>query len=317
MPDDPHLAVDLVEYFPTQLRDKHAKAIAKHRLRREIVATAITNTLVNRAGETFVTQFMEKTGKSAAEITRAFLIGSQVFALGELWDAVEALDNKVSAQVQTALHHEIHHLLDWVTLWFLRNGAAGLDLSEHVGRYKDGIQTLSQSLDSVLPSHYVGDRKVRSRPYIDKGVPEALAFRIAGLVNLFSGCDIVSLANRRGLPVERVAKLYFAVGTRFGLGRLRAAAEGIDLESHWQRLAVEALIEEIYGHQLNLSNQVLDAADRKMGPRAAIDSWSDHNGAAVEQTEHLLGELRSTAITDISMIAVASRQLRALTATGA
>ena len=317
LPDDPHLAVDLVEYFPTQLHDKHAKAVAKHRLRREIVATAATNTLVNRAGETFVTQFMEKTGKSAPEITRAFLIGSQVFALRELWDAVEALDNKVPAQIQTALHHDIHHLLDWVTLWFLLNGADRLDLGDHVSRFKDGIRTLSQSLDSILPPHYVGDRKVRGRPYVDKGVPEALALRIAGLVNLFSGCDIVSLANRRRLPVARVAKLYFAVGTRFGLGRLRAAAEGIDLESHWQRLAVEALIEEIYGHQLKLSSQVLDLADGKMGPGAAIERWSEQNSAAVEQTEHLLGELRSTAITDVSMVAVASRQLRALTATGA
>jgi glutamate dehydrogenase len=211
------------------------------------------------------------------------------------------------------MHRDIHHLLDWVTLWFLRNGEAGLDLGGHVGRFRDGIQSLSQALEGVLPPHYLADRKVRAQPYVDQGVPEALAFRIAGLVNLFSGCDIVSLATRRGLAVPRVAKLYFAVGTRFGLGRLRAAAEGIDLETHWQRLAVEALIEEIYGHQLALSGQVLDVADGKLGPRAAIDGWSQRNGAAVEQTEHLLGELRSTAITDISMVAVASRQLRALT----
>jgi glutamate dehydrogenase len=107
--------------------------------------------------------------------------------------------------------------------------------------------------------------------------------------------------------------LVVGVGTRFGLGRLRGAAESIDLETHWQRLAVEALIEEIYGHQLTLSSQVLDLADVKLGPRAAIDRWSEHNVAAVDQTEHLLGELRSTAITDVSMVAVASRQLRALT----
>ncbi|MCH8991315.1 MAG: NAD-glutamate dehydrogenase [Acidobacteria bacterium] len=139
-----------------------------------------------------------------------------------------------------------------------------------------------------------------------------LALRIAGLVNLFSGCDIVRLARRRKLPVPQVAKLYFAVGTRFRLGRLRAASGGLESETHWQKLAVAALIEEIYGHQLALTNQVLDFSDGATAPAQAIDAWIDKNHAAVERTEQLLSELRSIAVTDISMVAVASRQLRAL-----
>jgi glutamate dehydrogenase len=312
LPDDAQLAEDLVTYFPRPVQDKLKTRIARHRLRREIIATRVTNSMINRVGGTFVTEFMEKTGMAAPDIARAYTISRQVFAFRELWEAIASLDTKVPAAAQTAMTLDINHLIEWTTLWFLRHGERRLDIGGHVSKYKEGIATLAACLDEVLPSHYLDDLRTRGRPYLDQDVPEELALRIAGLVNLFSGCDIVRLARRRKLPVPHVAKLYFAVGTRFRLGRLRAASEGLESETHWQKLAVAALIEEIYGHQLALTNQVLDFSDGATAPAQAIDAWVDKNHAAVERTEQLLSELRSIAVTDISMVAVASRQLRAL-----
>ncbi len=312
MPDDAQLAEDLVTYFPRPVHDRLKTGIARHRLRREIIATRVTNSMINRVGGTFVTEFMEKTGMAAPDIARAYTISRQVFAFRGLWEAIASLDTKVPAAVQTTMTLDINHLIEWTTLWFLRHGERRLDIGGHVARYKEGIATLAESLDKVLPPHYLDDLRTRGKPYLDQGVPEDLALRIAGLVNLFSGCDIVRLARRRKLPVPQVAKLYFAVGTRFRLGRLRAASGGLESETHWQKLAVAALIEEIYGHQLALTNQVLDFSDGATAPAQAIDAWIDKNHAAVERTEQLLSELRSIAVTDISMVAVASRQLRAL-----
>ena len=79
MPDDPYLLDDLIDYFPTPLRKKYAPGIANHRLRREIIATRATNSLIDRAGGTFVSKFVEKTGLGADAITRAYIIARQVF----------------------------------------------------------------------------------------------------------------------------------------------------------------------------------------------------------------------------------------------
>ena len=57
VPDDPYLVGDLARYFPELIREKFAEHIARHRLRREIVATYVTNSLVNRVGATFCAQF--------------------------------------------------------------------------------------------------------------------------------------------------------------------------------------------------------------------------------------------------------------------
>jgi len=210
---------------------------------------------------------------------------------------------------------DTNHLIEWVTLWFLRNGKRGLDLGQHVDEFSKGIAKLADGLKSVLPKHYLTDMKKRAQPYISQGVPEALALRVGNLVNLYSGCDIVRLANRRRLTVEHVARMYFAIGTHFHLGRLRAAAEHLDSDSHWQQLAVAALIEEVYGHQLALANHVLDFAGSNRDCDKAITGWIRKNQDAVAPTEQLLSELWTTEIDDISMIAVASRSLRAMTDT--
>jgi len=316
MPDDPYLKDDLINYFPTPLRKKYVAEINKHRLRREIIATRITNALVDRVGDTFISSFVEKTGLAAAAIARAYTITVEIFQLTTLWAAIEALDNKVPSTIQIAMRTDINHLIEWVVLWLLRNGKPGLDLTAHISELKDGIADLGEGIDKALPAHYLSDAHKRAKPYVDKGVPDALALRISGLVNLNSGCDIVRLAALRKLSVIDVAKTYFAVGTRFKLGRLRAATDTMDAENHWAQLAIAALVEEIYAHQLALTNRVIDHSGTKIDARTGVENWISANATAVAPTEQLLSELWSTEVNDLSMIAVASRQIRTMTDIG-
>ncbi|MCR4379107.1 MAG: NAD-glutamate dehydrogenase [Rhodospirillales bacterium] len=312
LPDDAFLTNDLTRYFPTPLQKTYGAGILQHRLRREIVATRVTNSLINRVGGTFVTRIMEKTGMKSHEIARAYIVARECFEVRALWAAIEALDAKVSATVQTAMLMDINRLLEQATMWFLRNGQQPLALTETVERFKAGVTQLAAGLSGALPEHYVGDLATRAAHYIDQGVPEDLAIAIAGLVNLVAATDIVTLAERRKLDPTAVAKLYFAVGSRFHLGRLRAACEALDGHSHWQKLAVSALIEELFGHQMRLTENVLVASTSIADPGRAIEQWVRASQASVERAEQLLGELWGGDIGDIAMIAVASRTLKSL-----
>ena len=313
LPDDPFLLDEIVQYFPSDLRVKYLPEMKTHRLKREIIATRVTNSMVNRVGDTFVTEFMEKTGRQPAEIARAYTIAREVLRARTLWAEIEALDNKVPTRAQTSMLADLNRLLEWVTLWFLRNGKKGLDIGAHVNEFGAGMAELADHISAVVPRHYIDDMKGRAKPYLDDGVPTALAHKVAHLVNLYSACDIVGLANRRKMNVREVAKVYFALGTRFRLGRLRAAASNLESEDHWQQLAVAALVEEVYSHQLALASNALDhLAKAGKDVDKAIAAWVQRNQTAVDQTEVLLNELWATEVNDLSMVAVASRQLRAL-----
>ena len=50
VPDDPYLARELVRYFPAAIQERFPEAIEAHRLRREIIATVLSNSLINRGG---------------------------------------------------------------------------------------------------------------------------------------------------------------------------------------------------------------------------------------------------------------------------
>ncbi len=316
LPDDAYLFDDLVTYFPGPLRSKYTKEIGQHRLRREIIATRATNSLVDRAGDTFVLEFMEETGLAAPAIARAFVIARDAFKLRDMWADIEALDNKVASDIQMDMLADINHLLEWVVLWFLRNGDSGLALGPNIETYQAGVLELMHGVNQALPAHYVTDAANRASAYTDNGVPPALAARVVGLVNLYSACDVVRLAARRKVGVIDVGRVYFMVGSRFRLGRLRAAAEKMESDSHWQQLAIAALIEEIYAHQLALTNRVIDHAGVKGDAGKAVQGWIDANPSLVAPTEQLLNELWATEVNDLSMIAVASRQFRAMIEAG-
>jgi len=311
LPDDRHLAEDVVRYFPSPLQRKFKNRIDGHRLRRELIATSITNSLVNRVGGTFVTEIAEKTGMSAVEIARAYIISRDVFQVREAWERIEALDNQVPAALQTTLQRETQRLIERGTLWFLRNGGSPLDITVNISAFGASVAALAGKIDTVLTEDINSRILHRVGRYRDDGVPEELASRIAYMIVLPSACDIVRIAAARGVAAEEVAKLYFAVGDHLGFGWLRYQAEKLAAGSYWQKLALAAVVEEFYAHQRDVTLRVLDAAGKTTD--GAIEAWSVTCRPAVDRSRALLGELEAASAVDLSMLTVASRQLGALT----
>ncbi|MGI9413572.1 MAG: NAD-glutamate dehydrogenase, partial [Hyphomicrobiales bacterium] len=72
VPDDPYLESDLMRYFPTRLQDKYPDEIRGHRLRREIIATMLANSMINRGGASFINRIIDETGADEAAIATAY-----------------------------------------------------------------------------------------------------------------------------------------------------------------------------------------------------------------------------------------------------
>jgi glutamate dehydrogenase len=63
----------LDEYFPMRLRDGFADHFGEHTLKREIIATAAVNHLINKAGITFLSHVMAATRSGIGETVTAYL----------------------------------------------------------------------------------------------------------------------------------------------------------------------------------------------------------------------------------------------------
>ena len=68
VPDDAYLVEELRRYFPKAVQDKYPDAIEGHRLRREIVATQLSNAVINRGGPGVVTRLAARTGRTEHQV---------------------------------------------------------------------------------------------------------------------------------------------------------------------------------------------------------------------------------------------------------
>ncbi len=311
LPDDPYMQEDLALYFPTPLRRRFAAEITRHRLRREIIATAVTNSMVNRVGVAFAHEVRERTGMAAADIARGYVVAREVFGMRALWRDIEALDNRAPAAVQAAMLAECGRATERGATWFLRTAGPNMSIGGEIAAYGESVRELAASLEGLLSA--TDRRLLRERAaQFAPGVPAELAARVATLVHLAPVLDIVRLARAAGLPVTQVGRTYFAVGDRFGFDWLRRAAAGLPTDNAWNKLAVSAIVEDLYGHQCALTARVLDGTGNGVPPERLLDAWAETRRPQVARTEQLLAELQSVAAPDLAMLAVANQQLKSL-----
>jgi glutamate dehydrogenase len=314
LPDDATLKRDLEAYFPEALRQRFAKEIGRHKLKREIVGTVVVNQLINRTGPGFVNAMAEKTGREPADIARAYLVARDAFDLGSLWEQVQSLGMKTPAATQYRLHRDIKRLTERAALWLLTHGKQPLDIALNLNELAPGIRRLSEGLAQALPEADRVDYMARTAELTSAGAPADLAGAVAALDWLAAAPDIVRLVGPDGAErVIEVARTYYSLGRRLGIDWLRQAAGQLPAESAWARQAVSAVTDDLLAHQSNLTRRVLADGNGKVGD-GVLDSWIATRTGAIERIDQLLGELKAASAVDLAMLAVANRRFGELVA---
>ncbi len=311
LPDDPWVATAIGRYFPRALSARYAPYFGRHALKREIIATHVANSMVNRVGSTFVHRLGEATGAAPHEVVRAYLLAREIFGFVALWQAIEALDNRVADAVQSRLLIDTSRQMERGTTWFLRSRRLADDMAATISHFTARVEALSARLPELLDEDDRARDGAAAAEYVAAGVPEAVAARVVTLETLYSTLDIVEVAGSTKRPVELVAQIYFALSARLGLPWLRGRISALSGDQHWQLLAKSAMHDDLSGLQRTITSEVL-TGNGDLAPSALIAAWQERNRRAIERSERLLTELRSASAADGAMLSVALRELRNL-----
>jgi glutamate dehydrogenase len=310
VPEDPYLSAELNRYFPTPVQKRFAVRIKRHRLRREIIATAITNSLINRMGPVFPVRAQDDTGADPAAIARAYSIAREVFAVRNIWAQIEELDNKVPAALQYTAMFETTRLLRHITYWLLEYRRNDLDIERAVSRYAGKVAELFHELNSVLSvTEHSRIRALRSQ-LIEQHVPEHLAARIASLDVLHCALDLVEVATTARVKIGYAARTYFELGERIGLTWIKTQIEALMAEGHWQAVARHTLLDNLYSLQRKITQVVLAYKGRE--PAARVEQWMSRHVAPVEALKRVVLDLRTGAAPDFATLSVALQAVRRL-----
>jgi glutamate dehydrogenase len=311
VPDDPFISTALERYFPVPLRSRFAAQIKAHPLRREIIATHVANSMINRVGSTFVHRMQEETGAKAPDVVRAYLIVREVFGMVDLWRATEALDYKVPDRVQTAMVIDAGRLIVRGTLWFLRNRPHLADLTRSIEHFRAGAERLAALLPQLLPAADQAAFAAAAKRLEKEGVPQELAARCAAFDAMFAALDIVEVADAIKRDIEPVARLHFALAGELDFPWIRSRIGALPADSHWTVLAKAALRDDLAGMLRALAADAL-RADGSGDPAAQIAAWKARNSVLYERFRQILTDLRASESPDLAMLSVAMRELRNL-----
>ncbi len=313
VPEDGFIAATLERYFPRPLRERFPEAIRRHPLRREIIATHVVNSMVNRVGPTFVHRLQEETGAAPADIVRAYLGAREIFGVVPLWLENEALDNRIGVPAQNAIVLATVRLLVRGTVWMLQHREALRDLRATIGRFEPGVAAVAAGVDGWLAPHERAALDADAARLAAAGVPEALALRVARLDALFAGLDIVEVAGETGYEVGTVAGVYFGVGGRLDLHWLSQQIASMPAATHWQGLARVALRDDLSSLSRGLAGAVLRLSPQLKSSQALILAWEAQRQFQLRRCDQLLADLKPTPALDLAMLSVLLREFRALT----
>ncbi len=301
--DDPYLAKELYRYFPLQLTGQQPQTIENHRLRREVIATVLSNAMINRGGPAYVHKMTSATSADAAQVAYAYAAARDSFDLTGLNASIDALDNRVTGAVQLFLYSEVQTLLVNQTLWFLRNISFETGLAAIVKTYSSGIEKVRNSLSDILPPFIEKSVARQAAEFEEGGAPKDIARRIAELSALTLASDIVLLSEQSGTEVELAARGYFAVLERFRLGRITELSRHVKTVDHYDRMALDRALANVMRAQRDLSMDVLRAGEGTIEKR--MQAWDNALSGEISRIETMVTELTEGELT-VSRLSVAA-----------
>ena len=310
---DEHLVSELANYFPAPLRKPFGEHMSHHPLAREIVATQITNSMINRMGPTFVRRVQEETGAAAEDVARAFTVARESFDARGIWSSIERLDNVVPAASQYSMIAQTARLLRRSTIWVLVRAQSKIDIAKTVARLEPGIELIAKKLPTLLGKTAKTRFNDAVALYVDMDVPKPLGQRLAGLPSLYAALDIVDVATELEHDELSVARAYYRLGEELSLGWIRDQAERLKVTGRWHALARGSLRDSIDDIQRNLTRIALRGGG---DAEAKVNAWLKTNAVGVARAARVLEDIQDLGQTDFATLSVAISESRKLSTLG-
>ncbi|MBX3598962.1 MAG: NAD-glutamate dehydrogenase [Rhizobiaceae bacterium] len=310
VPDDGHFERDLMAYFPDKMGKKYREDILAHRLRREIITRVLANDVINRGGPSFVTKLQEATGRTPREIVRAFAVVRDGFALPALFREIDALDNRIDGQLQLDLYAIVGRLIHSASAWDLKNGDDSSPLSVQIENLQEARKALEPKLLDLLPDYSRERLVLRRDGYIEAGVPEALAQRLALTEVSELIPDIALVAKQSGSDIIAAAKAFFALTDAFRIGRIEDASRSIATADYYDGLALSRALDMTSAARRGMAVSALTRYEKAGDP---VGAWLEAGGERIARLRERLQTLTEGGELTVSRLSVAAGLMGDLT----
>ncbi len=308
LPDDPALAEELLAAFPAPMRIKFKADILGHRLRREIIATKLANRMVNRLGLIHSFELVEEEGATLTQVTAAFVTIERLLGMGPIWQSIETAAMPEAARIllfDRAAAAMVTHMVD-----LLRVSGGLAEPARMIAELSAGVTELSNAASLLLSAEGKSQSAQMCSDFAMLGAPEAVSAMVAHLYDIDGVIGLAMLSRQSGTPAPVLTSAFGDIGTRLRLDWAQQTAERMSPSDPWERLLVNGLARDFQHMRLDFLRRAAGKSGdkQKHGPNAAVESWAERQGPAIQQFRAMVGRAQvATPVTPAMLAQIASQ----------
>ncbi len=314
LPDDPVLEPVLIARFPAPMRKTYADEIRGHRLRREMIATSLSNRMVNRLGMVHPFELAEEEGVGLAEVAAAFVVAERLFGLEPLWRELD--DAAIPEAARLALFGRLAAAVGNLMSDVLRTASGKVVAGAMIGALAQGVTELVAGREDLLTAEPRARSMELRQGFVAVGAPEALAARVANLFDFDGAVGLAQSAQASGIEPRLLTHAFTDIGTALGLDWAQGTAAHMSPSDVWERLLVSGLARDFQQMRIEFLRRLMQAkAGPKAGnfdPRGSVAEWAARNAQGVAQFRAMIARAQARPPVGAAMLAQIASQARNL-----
>jgi glutamate dehydrogenase len=309
VPDETYFSALLTQYFPPALSTDFSAEIAEHRLRREIVATSVTNGVVNRLGPGGVLLIADATGRPVTDVAFGFVAAREMLDLPNLWRDIDALDGRIPGRLQLDLHAAVQSALFSAVARLMGDGVAEQPLAQTIDRLIAAAEAVRGGLSADLPPATRARIEADREKLTASGVPDTLAAGLSRLPLLAATPDILAISARGRNVIDEAARAYLDVGGYLRIDEIASRAQGMAPADDYERLAIGGGVASLGDAHRRLAIALMAA---RRGRPMSVGDWLAQCGPLADRARGDLERIAAGHDMSVARLAVASARLGGL-----
>jgi glutamate dehydrogenase len=285
--------------------------LGAHRLRREIIASQLTNDLVDLMGSAFVYRVTRDTGSSAEQAVRAWLVASRLADHRALLTQM-AEQTTINAETTYRWLLGLGRVLERTTRWVLRSVEPDASATTIVADHLEGLAALRDAFSEFVAGEDRDLFEERVREIQAVGADVSFSKRLITLRFLDQLLEILEIARETGAEPVLTARVYYQASELFEVPWLRRRTFASARGGQWEHRAAQVLSEDLSrAHRKLVVGVVGDprAHDGKAGRNAFIERLRARD---VERFRGVVTELKVDDSVGLAALSVAVRELLTL-----
>ncbi len=313
LPENKDLLFYLQEAFPAVLHKRFPGFLQQHHLRREIIATQVSNHIVSDMGSTFVYQMQdEQSNASVEDIVKAYVIASRVFHMDFNVSEINRVGHKANKEIRQKMMLEAIYLIRRAVRWFLRNRRNNLSVLTNVNQFGDLVIVLYNKLPKLLVGATKAAWDEKKESLVAQNVPERLATKSASVASVYHTLNIIDIAQAHEIDMFRVAKIYFTLMDQLNLLWLREQIDAYPSDSRWSVLVKANFKGDLDAIQRQLAVSVLKLKSDARTIPGCIKYWFSHHEKAISKIKTMIEDLTGAEKKEFDIMMVVLKELKTL-----